>query len=94
MSGAETDKEWGKNEWLIPDATGSIHSPLFKISCASLPGGTVYKIPSLDKFSKVPFSAISLAAYCLASLVLLGSINLSSNWTWLVDTAGVDSCNN
>ena len=77
MSGAETDKESGKNEWQIPDTTGSTQSPLFKIPCASLTGGTVSKIPSLDKFPFVPYSSVLLVACSLASLIVLGSTNLS-----------------
>ena len=77
MSGAETDNEWGKNFGRIPDAAGSTHSPLFKIPCASLTGGTVYKTPSLNKFPKVPYLSVPLVARCLASLIVLGSTNLS-----------------
>ena len=67
-------------------------SPLIRIPCSSLFGGTIFKIPSLEKFPQVPYSTVPLAAWSLRSLVLLGSTNLTSLCTRLVDTAGSDRC--
>ena len=78
MSGGQADKEWEKNVGLSLDETDSIQYPLVKIPYSSLNNGTVFKLPP---FANVSWSSALLAAWSLESLVLLGSINLSSLYT-------------